>query len=517
MTEKSGHEAILAALAKLEERHIARGDEIKAYVAERLEATDKRFEVRDNAIVSRDAKLNEYGAAQVEIQRQMNTLREALEALELAKRDGASDGGKVDPRNLSVAKAFVAAAAYMKFADDPEMMPGVKAVDVGSVWSRERRSRRHELATRADNDFDGTTNPDLVKPDFRDEIVLFPKDQPILRSLSTVLTTDSDTVEIDRELVEYPWVASTTKAEIATATSLTLDSVEGLGTAAPYNILTVHNSAGPEDVTISAIDAETKIVTISALDDAVAIGDRVTSAYFLCTPEGALKPHSLDITEAVTYKVCKLASLVTASDEILTDSNRAQQLIDNRLLSRQARMEDKAGFYGPGGSKDPLGIFNDTDVPTFNMTAATETGTTRLEFIIDVYYEGIKQNYIFNAVILHPDDHKLVARSQDDEGAYIFPLAPMEGAPMRVFSMALLMSNQLEKVPADIGGDFVMGDFMRGITFYDRQNDTLDVGFVNDDFAKDRRTMRMVRRFAFAIPEPLALAKGAFKATPASA
>ncbi len=516
MTEKSTHVALMAALEKMNAKHVAIGEEMMARIEERMNAADDKLEVRGRAVVSRDAKLNEMGAEQVEIQRQMNDLRAALEGLELAKRDGGG-GGEIDARNLSLAKAFIACSAYRAFSDDPEMAQKVGRQDMGSIWAREGRSRRAALATRADNNFDSTNNADLVKPDFRDEIVIPPKNTPLLRSLSTVLTTDSDTVEVDRELVEYAWVSCAADTAIATDTELELDDVGGLGITAPYNALSIESAGGdPEEVVISAIDTDTNIVTFApALARAVAIGDRVSADCYLCTPDGERKPQSLDTTEAVQYPVCTLASYEKASEQILTDSARSEQLINQTMLSRQARNEDKAGYYGPGGAKQITGIFPDADVPRFDWNVGLPTGTTKLDHLIDVFYEGQLQNYNFNAAILYPTDHKEVSKSKDDEGAYIFPLVPSDGAPPRVFSMALLMSNQLIKVAANDGGDFVMGDFMMGITFYDRENDTIAIGTVNDDFTRNLRTIRIERRFAMAILHPLALAKGTFIATPA--
>lgn len=517
----SAAEQITQQLKAFEARHVA----LSQKVLENLEAANAKVETRGAAIVANTAELKALAAQMTAVQSKLNALREAQDALEL---EGRGSDGKTRSREqvLGVAALLVASADYKAFADKPKLHRGVPPQKVGSIFAREAAARRcaPTLATRS-TDEDSAALP-LTKPDFRDEVVLFPKNQPILRTLCTVMTTDSNKVVVDREVVEYAWIAEVTAEVLAGNAQLTLSCTTGVSASAPFNKLTLHGFAAgtsnpaTEEVEIQSIDSKTQLTLTANTTIDLELGQDpchfASAANSVCVPEGECKPQSKDETEEVEYEVCKIADWVKATTELLTDSARARRLIDNRLLSRLARKADKNMFYGPGGSKQITGIFTDTDVPTFdwNTGIGLPAGLTKIDHLIRTFYEGALQNYLFTTVVLHPTDHRDLSLTKGADGHYIFMGVQTEGGPMRLYSMQLLWSNQLEKVSTDSGGDFVMGDFARACVIFDRETDTIDVGLVDDDFIKNKRTILAEMRFAFAIEEPLALAKGTFVAQP---
>lgn len=510
-------EKVRALLEAMTAQHKSLGDDI----ASKLEEKGAVWDERGAMVVKLEGAQAEQMKVLTALQGSMNTLRAELADAELERdRSKPAAVAKGTPHLFEVVRKSDGFKAYQK----KHNQPGVTG------WNLQPDDETSKVpaylwATKDALTIDSTNNPGIVPPYYRPEIILNAKPAPVFRSLFPVLQTGpTNSVKVDRELVEYPWTAQLTANAAATATTALLDYTLGLSTAAPYNSVTFTEGANSETVTISAINTATGQITfapalanlytapVNGADGNPTGGAIVSAAYFQCTPESNRKPRALDLFEEKTVPVCTLGHFIKVSKQILDDDARLERVLNQRMLNRLARMEDKAFLYGAGGDQIS-GIFPDAAVPRYDWSGS-EAGATKIDHMINVIYEIIKQNYTPTALVVSPDDHKDIAKTKGDDGHYVLVMDISQSAPPTLYGIALLWSNQLERLPGDAGGDFVVADFQTSGTIYDRMSDELQIGMDGNDMTRNKRTILAERRFAFCIELPLAMAKGTFDAAP---
>jgi len=332
----------------------------------------------------------------------------------------------------------------------------------------------------------------LVTPDYPDYLVEDPKNQPLLRRLMRVRTTTSDTVIVDREVTEYFLLTDATEAELAGSLTMTVRNPNGIGTAAPFNSARiVHQSSPTQSLNVASISGN--VVTFdAAVTAAIEVGDRLELDDFIVTPQASFAPKSEDEWEDYSVTVEDVVTLARASVQGLADVNRGRDIIDNRLLSRAARAEDRMFLYGPGGAGQIEGLFTSGAISQVLWSTAP-TGSTKIDFIIQNIYVLALRNFVPTAIVLHPTDHRDVALTKGTDGHYIFMQVQTEGAPMQMFAIPLLWSNQLEV------GHGLVADFQSLGVIHDREDAQLTIGTAGNDFAEALRTIRAPERAASGI------------------
>ena len=72
---------------------------------------------------------------------------------------------------------------------------------------------------------------------------------------------------------------------------------------------------------------------------------------------------------------------------------------------------------------------------------------------------------------------------------------------MRLWALPVVESQSMETDGGDTR-NILVGDFNRGATLWDRQQNTIATGFVNDQFIRNMRTIRAEARAAFGVKRP---------------
>jgi HK97 family phage major capsid protein len=189
-------------------------------------------------------------------------------------------------------------------------------------------------------------------------------------------------------------------------------------------------------------------------------------------PEGELKPESaLGWTmETVTPKV--IAHWVPASRQILDDSRQLRDTIDNELLYGLAYAEEQIlNGDGTGENLDGL-VANATAYSAPFDPDGTET-------MLDIVALAILQNALAeepaDGIIVHPSDWIRMRLLKDADGKYLLGDPAAQVTP-QLFGLPVVATQAMAI------DKFLVGNFRRAATLYDRWTPRVEVSTEHADF-----------------------------------
>ena len=199
-------------------------------------------------------------------------------------------------------------------------------------------------------------------------------------------------------------------------------------------------------------------------------------------------------TQAVTIPV---------TEQMLADAPALITAINGRLMYDLEKLLEEEMMYGSGSGQHFAGILNDSDV-----LAAPSSGT-----VLDQIRRGMarvrKSGFSPNAVVVDPIDAAEIVLTKGSDNHYLYQVFPAADGSTRVWGLQIVESSSMEEtaIASEPERNILVGDFTRGATLWNREGISLAVGYVNDQFVKNQRTIRAERRAAFAVTEPLAFRK----------
>lgn len=219
--------------------------------------------------------------------------------------------------------------------------------------------------------------------------------------------------------------------------------------------------------------------------------------------ENASKPESTMTVTNATAPVRTLAHWMPITEQQLQDVPGLRAMVDNELLYGLRKVEENQIMYGSGAGENLQGILTLAGVPLITRTAPSATqNLDRVKIgATDIMVAGGEPN----AVVVHPIDWEQIVLLKGTDNRYVWAMIESDNGP-RVWGMSVV-ETVATKNPANLQRYLLVGDFLRGATLYDRQQANVSVGFVNDDFIKNRRTIRAEERVALAIKRPTYFAK----------
>ena len=161
-------------------------------------------------------------------------------------------------------------------------------------------------------------------------------------------------------------------------------------------------------------------------------------------------------------------------------------------------------IYGSGAGQNFGGITNDSDV----TVGRTASGDTLLDKIRIARTDVTVNGYTPNAAVMHPIDWETLELLKGTDDHYIWAVVRDELSP-RVWGLRVVETVAAEENAGNATEErnIIVGDFVRGATLWDRQQATVAVGWKDDDFIKNLRTIRAELRAAFAVRRPKAFIK----------
>jgi len=199
--------------------------------------------------------------------------------------------------------------------------------------------------------------------------------------------------------------------------------------------------------------------------------------------EGKLKPQSdFDLVE-VSKEVKKIATYIKVSKEMLADLSFMQGEINSELMELVELKLDEQILLGTGAGANLEGI----DLNAISWAAGTFASSIPAANNSDVLRVAIAQiaqaNFEANGIVLNPADAAALQLTKSTTGEYTYPVyEPQADGTIRIKGDPVIENNL---VPA---GDFYVGDWTKS-NLRIREDMSIQVGYVNDDFTKNLVTI----------------------------
>ena len=216
--------------------------------------------------------------------------------------------------------------------------------------------------------------------------------------------------------------------------------------------------------------------------------------------ESALKPES-DMQLALrTVPARVIAHWTKASRQILEDVPQLKGLIDTELLDGLSLKEEQQLLYG-----DDTGQNLDGLVP--NATAFVAPFVISTPTMLDTLGLGLLQSALAEfpatGIVMHPADWTRITLLKDGDGNYIMG-PPGTAIEQRLWGKPVITTQAMNV------DKFLIGDFPRAATLYDRWQARVELGTVDDDFTRNLVTILCEERLALGVKNAKAITYGDF-------
>lgn len=208
---------------------------------------------------------------------------------------------------------------------------------------------------------------------------------------------------------------------------------------------------------------------------------------------GSSKPESaLGLTEQ-TSAVRKIATHLPVVDEALEDVPMVESYIDTRLRTFVTLRENLQLLQGDGAAPNLRGILN---------TALVQTQAKGADPTPDAVYKAmtkVRVNSFFEptAGVFHPNDWQDVRLLRTVDGIYIWG-SPADAGPERIWGIQVLQTSQM------LENTGLVGSFRAGAQIFRRSDVSVQIGWINDQFIKNQRTILAEERLALVVFRPAA-------------
>jgi HK97 family phage major capsid protein len=203
--------------------------------------------------------------------------------------------------------------------------------------------------------------------------------------------------------------------------------------------------------------------------------------------------------QTVTPKV--IAHWVPASRQILEDAPQLRGIIDTELLYGLSLKEDAQLLAGDGTGENLSGLI--TNATAYAAPFAITGGT-----MIDQVGLGILQttlaDYTPTGIVMHPSDWMRIRLLKNADGEYLLG-DPGAAVPPVLFGLPVVETTSMAI------DKFLVGDFQRAATLYDRWSPRVEVSTEHADFfTRNLVAILAEQRLALAVKQAAALTYGDF-------
>lgn len=215
----------------------------------------------------------------------------------------------------------------------------------------------------------------------------------------------------------------------------------------------------------------------------------------------ASKPQAALSMDAQTALVKTLAVWMPVEEQQLDDMPMLAGMINNELVYDLNKHIEELVMYGQGAGEDFDGIIPDSGV----LDARTVVNDTLIDISRRMITDVRRAGYEPNGILVDPLDWETIVLEKGSDNRYVWVVVT-EGDTSRLWATPVVETVAAEELGTG-ARNMVVGDWRRGATLWDRMDATLSVGWINDQFTKNQRTMLAELRAAFAVRRPLAFRK----------
>lgn len=215
---------------------------------------------------------------------------------------------------------------------------------------------------------------------------------------------------------------------------------------------------------------------------------------------GGMKPEANVVIGDGSAPVRDLAVTTPIKEQTLQDAPQIQSIIDGKLRRDLDRTEEREMLWGDGSTF--LGIFQTPGVGAMTRTPPPEAGDATLLDRIRMAITDIElAEGEPNGIAADPLDAERLHLLKGTDGHYVYVVVtnPVNGQ-LRVWGLQIVRTTAVRQ-PGTAERRLLVGDF-NGAVLWDRRQTTAAIGWVNDQFRRNERTIRLEKRAAFGVPEP---------------
>jgi HK97 family phage major capsid protein len=215
---------------------------------------------------------------------------------------------------------------------------------------------------------------------------------------------------------------------------------------------------------------------------------------------GAAKNYLTITFDTQTTNVETIAVLSKVTEQDIDDAPRLVGYINNEMDLDIKVQEEEQLVWSDGTGGKLTGLFAPTSgIQEFDRAGGSDT---LVDLIRRMRTDLRKNRVVPSFVAIDPIDWEEIELTKGTTEQYVWGLITDLRGP-RIWSLTVVESDAMTN--NDTGERrILMGDGKRGATIYNRQDTRLAIGFVDDDFARNLRTLRAEERLALAIKRPFA-------------
>lgn len=238
-----------------------------------------------------------------------------------------------------------------------------------------------------------------------------------------------------------------------------------------------------------------------------------TNAADFVTATGAYPESAFEFTWQ-TDTLAKVGHSLPVSDDTLADRGQMASILDGEMTYGVAYKIDRALIMADGSGEDPEGLLHRTGVQVFDKNdTGFELGETDpvnaaekvtlfdiARRLIEKATQGSAVGFVPDFIGLTPQLATAMDLSKDGVGRYL-----EYNRDGRVWRLPVVESPAFYD---DVAGEhhIVVGPGKLGAQVLTRRATNVEVGYVNDQFVKDCKTIKASERFIFKVPYPVAFA-----------
>lgn len=216
--------------------------------------------------------------------------------------------------------------------------------------------------------------------------------------------------------------------------------------------------------------------------------------------EGNRKPESTFEFELQKGSVETVAHWTKITEQLAADVPALAAYINAKMIYGLQLKVDRQLVNG-NGSGALSGLLNTGNYTDYSSAITLPTGGDLIDFALLIKTALETAMFAPRYLVLNPSDWAALALLKDKQGRYILG-GPANMAQKTIWGTEVITTASMPS------GKYLMADFARGATIYDRQEVAIAMDRESDDFIKNLFTIRVERRLGLVVDTPAAIGGG---------